>query len=381
MLAVAYQHGVDGCLRFRYTIKVTMARRRYSAMHDDNDGSSSRQKDRLTSGMKNDLSSTSSIPTTSNLSFQHQIYNDVLEFEDSELGPMNNTLAPSPSMHDSHEMEIVGDTNSSFQFDHEQDEASLAKLEFGVYLPESPVPTTKASLEAHTPGTVSTTDSSEDLVPMDEDEMISGQQDNGQKDADSASDSLRTPPRANRKVSLEGIFGNGKVRDSASTVSTNKVQKEGWLVLQLVRDTLSSVVQNATAPDTTQEAHLENQKELKTMSENDVVQQKSPTGGSRQAFLCSPTSFMIDDDDDFDYHDSEYVSLSQQLPKRRRKRRRRKFRKRGTKSPFLKSLESILGDLIEVPEMICSCAVEAVEEQEPESNPFNQSLRNFALNA
>lgn len=342
---------------------------------DDSAETASSRKDRLTR-MKSRLSSASkslqqqikAIHHTKSISSYSK--NEILEKDESELGPMNN-LMQKEAQHKplELEMEIVGDTcsstrtnktkNTSFQDDHEQDESSLAQLEFRreSQSPFSPVRTiNKSMLQAHTPETIPASscdeeDYEEDL-PMDEQEMDKEkpedellQQASYQEetlDVDSSTMSFITPPTTNRTPATTAS-STMFVEDSA-TVSTTEKAKEGWL-LQLVRDTLLSTIvddlddANASLADedspTKQDDGDGVNNEIAVISADGQESRMPITNSfalprSKEAVPDTLTSIIdqeyTESDSDLEAED-EYVSLSDKLPRQHRKRRSKRARR------------------------------------------------------
>ncbi|KAL3934009.1 MAG: hypothetical protein SGBAC_010154 [Bacillariaceae sp.] len=335
---------------------------------DDSAETASSRKDRLTR-MKSRLSSASKslqqqIKAIHNTDSSTPSKNEILEKDESELGPMNN-LMQQEAQHKplEPEMEIVGDTcsstntnrtkNISFQDDHEQDESSLAQFEFRreSQSPVSPERTiNKSMLQAHTPETIPASSSDEDEYeedsPMDEQEM---DQENPEDellqeasyqeetlDVDSSTMSFIAPPTTNRTPATTAS-STMFVEDSA-TVSTTVKAKEGWL-LQLVRDTLLSTIvddlEDANSPLAVEDSPTKQDdgdgvnNEIAVVSADGQASKMPITNSfalprSQEAFPDSFTS-MIDQestesDCDIEAED-EYVSLSDKLQRKHRKRR------------------------------------------------------------
>ncbi|CAJ1959977.1 unnamed protein product [Cylindrotheca closterium] len=323
---------------------------------------------------------------------------DLEEEVSSELGPMTNDLQEAAHHHSylkEPQTDIVGDTmvsktatsiavvssrkikDTSFENDHEQDEASLAKLELrgqeeesggrstrttttttmlppppSTSPPESPSTTIQTSkLKAHTPETVaSAADYDEPEVPIDERAMDEEQpEDELQQQSssalvyekeetcsssDSVSTSVRTPPRNNRKgIALAAIFAGVEDDNSAATDMPNIAKEEegsehqgSWL-RQFMQDTFSTITKTADVPIATSKG-----KEV-----------PSPMPASGEANPDTVTSIVgegeKDDDDDAyeeeddgldpkeEKEDIEYVSLSDRIPRKNNKKHSKKAKR------------------------------------------------------
>lgn len=347
-----------------------MVRRCNAGRVEDESSSSSRQKDQLTNSLKSQLSSSSSTDKISDVNV-----------DDSELGSMNQRQAPQTTSTEQEEpMRIVGDIvpptsgvkttdclHSSFQFDHEQDEASLAQLEWShedrptvINLPESPVHTIqKSTLLALTPETAFTayesyssssscselSASERDTLPMDEEEMEQEQQNeklHETQEEDSLSASALTPPRSNRKSSssLNAILVEENNHDDSSTLST----------------CMASIMEEEQEEDS---EYVSLSDKIQTKEEK---KQNQATG--KQWKSCGPL-WRKNKMNHFDSEDEPET---------------------GCYSLFFGTIESMLGEFLEGSEIIgqevCTpMSASAGEGMEDEAKPFDEAIEDMTFHA